>query len=221
MNQKTFNIISSNEFIHSFIKKVEISISKSLWRVCEKKISIGEFIKSSIDRKTRLIKSNRISVMFGEEIEEDFCSTLKNFGIKSKHIDNEVGDVKIENDIWEIKTSKESPFGKKSTHTIQGSTHSRSKCKRYIFIRYGIDVDKILVKPASVNNLINRLHISIHDNIVESEYWVGKHSDNNSRTVLKVPLTEFDKFEKGIVFGSLKRANKYLQFRTEEFILGF
>lgn len=213
MKIETFEKLKSPHFLRNLIERTENSITKSFWRLCEKKLSLREYINSTNDKKSTLIRNNKVSVIIGNEIEEELCPLLKSMNIVSEHVDNEIGDFLIENTMWELKTSKEKTNGK-GIKTLQGSTHSGSKCDNYIFIRYGINIDKILKWKDKPNNIIDRLHFSVHRNVVKKEYWIGKHTNKNSRTTLKVPIGVYEDFSKGLVFGEIKPGRKFLQFLT-------
>jgi len=211
--------IKSPQFLNELIKHTELACAKSFWRICESKQTFRSLINKSKDMKNRLTKSNRISVSVANEFEEEMCPTLRKFNIKCQHIDNQVGDFIINGSVWELKTSKFNSELNSKNYTLQGATHSGSKCNNYIFIRYELDFDKILKYKSKPNNIIKGLHFSVHKSIVKSEYWIGEANGNNSRTTLKVPISEYNNFNEGLVYGSIKPSTKYLQFRTEPFCL--
>lgn len=220
MKKETLKILKSNEFLNNLIYNTEIYVSKSLWQLCENKKNLQNYLDeaSKEDIKARTEKSNEISVYIGAALHNVICPTLKEFGISCLSQKNEKGDLLIDGETWELKTSKQGEK-KGGNETIQGSTHSGSKCNNYIFIRYGVDWNKKFVYKTKPNNFINQLHVSAHFGIVKKEYWVGKAGENNSRTTLNVPILESDNFNKGVIYGIIKPAKKWLHFKMEEFNL--
>lgn len=219
MNQSVLDILRSEQFLNYFVKRTELACSKTFWRLCERKQSFRSVIKGTEDAKAQLTRSNRISVRVGEEFEEEICPALRNCHVRCKHIDNAIGDISIQGQIWEIKTSKHNPDIKSKTYSLQGATHSSSKTSSYIFIRYELDFDKRLRFKSKPNNIIKGLHFSVHNGIVLPEYWHGEANGSNSRTTLQVPKEVFDDFQHGVIYGSLRAARKYLQFHTAPFNL--
>ena len=86
-------------------------------------------------------------------------NTLNEFDINSEIVDNEKADILIDGIIWEVKTSKQGE--KHPTHSLQGSTHSSSKCNNYILIRYGVNWNRIFKYKTKPNYFINSLHFSV------------------------------------------------------------
>jgi hypothetical protein len=217
MNEKVLEILRSPYFLNELVKRTEIGFSKTFWRLCERKRTLRYILDK--DTKGSNTNSVRVSVCFGENFEEEMIPTLKSFNIENAvHIDNQFGDFKIGDHIWELKTSKVNP-NTNDNKTMQGSTHSGSKCNSYIFIRYDIDIDKVFKYKTKPNYIINGLHFSVHKDIVKQEYWKGTGSSNNSRTTLRVHKDNCKDFQEGLIFGKIKPAAKWTHFLTEPFNL--
>lgn len=214
-NNVNLKVLKSPLFLDELVRRTEISCSKSFWRFCDGKHTLRYIINQAADSTSRSIISNRISVKVGEEFEQEFKPTLKSFGLSCKHIDNSTADFLINNVLWELKTSKHS----KKSYSLQGSTHSNLLCENYIFIRYELDLDTVIKYKSKPNNIIKGIHFSVHNGIVKKEYWIGEATNNNSRTVLKVPNSKLSLFQKGLIYGEVIPAKKYLQFKTIPFKL--
>jgi hypothetical protein len=214
MKNETLELLRSPVFLNELFKNIEISIARSFWRLYDNKMSFNNLLHG---KKNKNVQLNKISVCFAENFEQELFFVLKYLGVDCKYIDNEEGDFEIENEPWELKTSRENLGNSKQT--LQGATHSSSKCKNYIFIRYGVNMDKKFLYLRKSNDVINRLHFSVHHNIVDQKYWIGNASGNNSRTTLKIPISEYSDFNNGVVYGNINPSVKYLQFKTEQFNL--
>jgi len=204
----------TKDFISVLIKKVENSVKKDFWRLYRDKRSFNDFIYESGDVRTNSV---RISVVFGIIFEDIFVETLNHFKIPNNYMNDNKGDIKIFNKIFQIKSArdkdlKEELKASSNNYSVSGSTHCSSDCSNYIIFRYTIELNEKINK---LKNVIKNFHFSIHNEILDKSFWVGKASSNNSITSLKIGKEHFDKFSKGLIFGEIKAPNKYIQFRTK------
>ena len=114
----------------------------------------------------------------GELFEEAIFEVLKAAGLIVKRKADSGGDITINGKSWEIKTTQ--------GDDIQGATHSSQKPPRYIMIKYKLDYDKALSLENN-EGLIIEFGVWISEDI-DSDWWHGEATGNNSRTTLKIPI---------------------------------
>ena len=123
-------------------------------------------------------KTGLITVRLGELFEEAIYEVLKAAGLIVKRKADSGGDITINGKSWEIKTTQ--------GDDIQGATHSSQKPPRYIMIKYKLDYDKALSLENN-EGLIIEFGVWISEDI-DSDWWHGEATGNNSRTTLKIPI---------------------------------
>lgn len=90
-----------------------------------------------------------------------------------------------------------------------GTTHSSSKSPNYILIVLSVDLDK---KVENGVNLIENGFMLL--DIFDKEKWNGKPTGKNSFTSLKLDVNR--NFDETIVFGGVKKKNKYYEVISEK-----
>ena len=81
-------------------------------------------------------KTGGITVRLAELFEEAIYEVLKDANVNVRRKTDSKGDITINGEPWEIKTSQ--------SDDIQGATHSSQKPPRYIMIKYKLDYNKAL-----------------------------------------------------------------------------
>ena len=69
-------------------------------------------------------------------------------------------------------------------------------------MRFGVDKDKKLSMDDN-KGFFTHYSAQVYDGM-DNGWWFGKESNNNSRTTLKVPISENTKWEESFVIGSPK-----------------
>ena len=174
----------NNPFVWYAVKDwVEDNIHYVLGIPARKGMSLNEqWPDDTIDKSQ---KTGLITVRLGELFEEASYEVLGDAALNVKRKADSGGDITIGVHAWEIKTSQ--------GDDIQGATHSSQKPPRYIMIKYKLDYDK----PLSLENnegLIIEFGVWISESI-DSSWWHGEASGNNSRTTLKIPIEDGDVIE--------------------------
>ena len=109
---------------------------------------------------------------------------------------------------WEIKTGR--------GNFIQGATHSPKEKKifgGYIQVLWECDWNTPLDIILETRKFISHLNICVfRDTKVNS---VGEHSDNNSRTTLRLTKDKYDECVDACIFGSIKKNQTYVGFVKE------
>ena len=157
---------------------VEDNIQYVLGIPARKGMSLNEqWPDDTIDKSQ---KTGLITVRLGELFEEATYEVLGDAAVNVKRKADSGGDITIGVHAWEIKTSQ--------GDDIQGATHSSQKPPCYIMIKYKLDYDK----PLSLENnegLIIEFGVWTSESI-DSSWWHGEASGNNSRTTLKIPIED-------------------------------
>ena len=174
----------NNPFVWYAVKDwVEDNIHYVLGIPARKGMSLNEqWPDDTIDKSQ---KTGLITVRLGELFEEASYEVLGDAALNVKRKADSGGDITIGVHAWEIKTSQ--------GDDIQRATHSSQKPPRYIMIKYKLDYDK----PLSLENnegLIIEFGVWISESI-DSSWWHGEASGNNSRTTLKIPIEDGDIIE--------------------------
>lgn len=213
--------ISQDNFIKELLRKADKSAKKDFWRLVERNLSIGSQVYNGRNVNNN---SNRISVMMGIILEEEFSNTLTHFGIKHIYANNNDCDFVIHKP-FQMKTARdkdktdEKLAGSTSktisnNYTIQGATHCSSDCFNYIIIRYGLNMTEKLGDQNC--KIFKSFHLSILEDVIQKDYWQGKATSNNSRTTLRVPILAYDEMKEGLIYGKTVKAKKYIQLKTTE-----
>ena len=152
-------------------------------------------------------KTGMITTALSQLFEKSVERMLKEAHVNVKPKADSEGDITINGEPWEIKTSQ--------GVNIQGATHSAQKPPRYIMIKYKLDYDKALSLENN-DGLIIEYGVWVSESIQPS-WWGGKPTNNNSRTTLRVPSEEYGVIETVIggidIQGSSKR-KKNLKYCT-------
>ena len=133
-----------------------------------------EWPLDTIDKSQR---TGMITAALSQLFEKAVYRTLREAHVDVKSKADSGGDITINGEPWEIKTSQ--------GINIQGATHSAQKPPRYIMIKYKLDYDK----PLSLENnkgIITEFGMWKSESIQPS-WWRGKPTKRNSRTTLRVP----------------------------------
>ncbi len=123
-------------------------------------------------------KTGMITVFLSQLFEKGIYEMLKEAGFKVKRKADSSGDITINGQAWEIKTSQ----GK----DMQGATHSAQKPPRYIMIKYKLDYDKVLSLENN-DGFIIEFGVWISESI-DNNWWSGEATSNNSTTILRIPI---------------------------------
>lgn len=208
---KLKEVIKSKEFVDSFQSLVSKYCYHEFHMICwGENLTINQFLVQN-----RALNSVKIGVKFGEIIEFCFKKALfPYFNIDKRDDANK--DITIEGKPFEIKTvSKQSIDGKYKE--FQGATHSSSKCDNYILIKFDFAGDIVMVGG---EDMLKELFVSISENLIKKENWVGFATGNNSRTTLRVHKDYIDAVKETIVWGHahipLRKNSKWVRFNTEK-----
>lgn len=121
-----------------------------------------------------------------------------------------VGDLKINNQIYETKATF-------NVDGWTGSTHSLKKEETNInFIGLSYDIDKTCTMNDFINGnkiLINGLFLIVIDDF--SFIRTAHDSPSNSRSSLQIAIEDYDDVQDGVVFGGLTKKKKYCYFEYE------
>ena len=155
---------------------VEESAGHVFYAAARNKLSLNEYYPDDENDKSQ--KVGGITVRLAELFEEANYEMLKAADCNVKRKADSKGDITINGEPWEIKTTQ--------GDNMQGATHSARKPPRYIKIKYKLDYDK----PLSLDNnegFFTEYGVWVSDSIQPS-WWRGKATKNNSRTTLKIPI---------------------------------
>ena len=165
---------------------VEDNIPYVLGIPARKGLSLNEqWPDNTIDKSQ---KTGLVTVRLGELFEEGIYEILKDAGFNVKRKADSGGDITINGKPWEIKTTQ--------GNDMQGATHSSSKPPCYVMIKYKLDYDKALSLEDN-EGLIIEYGVWLSESI-ESNWWRGEATGNNSRTILKIPASAGGKIETAI-----------------------
>ena len=132
------------------------------------------------DRNNKAEKTGQITVGLSQLFEKAVFEILKEAGVvKLKRKNDSQGDITINGVPFEIKTSQ--------ADKIQGATHSSQKPPCFIMIKYRLDNDK----PLSLENndgMFTEFGVWVSESI-QPEWWHGKPTKKNSRTILNIPIS--------------------------------
>ena len=142
-------------------------------------------------------KTGGITVRLAELFEEAIYEVLKDANVNVRRKTDSKGDITINGEPWEIKTSQ--------SDDIQGATHSSQKPPRYIMIKYKLDYNKALSLENN-EGLIIEYGVWISESISHL-WWHGKPTKTNSRTTLKIPIEDGHVIE--TVIGNFNNNNSY------------
>jgi len=155
----------------------------------------------------------KISVDLGKNLESVIPRTLKKYGIDDvKKFNDSIGDIKVEGVSWEIK-------GTSSVNNTSwtGATHSTGKehnTMNFIGVRYQINKNVNLLDVYDrKSDLITNLIIVVIEELKFNRNGIEKN--NSSYTCLQIPVENYQKVEKGLVCGKIKKNQKYLKFIFE------
>ena len=192
---------NENIFLNT-VKNVESKIWQRFGDLCEDNLSINEnWPDGSIDKsqKTGMI-TVQLSDLFEKQLVVCLNNELEQYGFVVERKADSKGDLTITHTetgfsfTWELKTTQGDHF--------QGATHSANKCNDYILLRFGVDSDKKLTMDDNTGFFTQYSAQVFLD--MDNFWWFGKESKNNSRTTLKVPVSENTKWEESFVVGSAK-----------------
>ena len=127
-------------------------------------------------------KTGMITTALSQLFEKSVERMLKEAHVNVKPKADSEGDITINGEPWEIKTSQ--------GDNIQGATHSAQKPPRYIMIKYKLDYDKALSLENN-DGLIIEYGVWVSESI-QPFWWSGEATNNNSRTILRVPTDNVD-----------------------------
>ena len=123
-------------------------------------------------------KTGLVTVRLGELVEEGVYEVLNDADFNVKRKADSGGDITINGKAWEIKTTQ--------GNDMQGATHSSSKPPCYVMMKYKLDYDKALSLEDN-EGLIIEYGVWLSESI-ESNWWHGIATGNNSRTTLRIPV---------------------------------
>lgn len=120
---------------------------------------------------------------------------------------NSDGDMLVDGEAWEIK-------GTVGTTGWQGSTHSTKKednTINFVGAVYGIDADTLLVDVIKGEaNVVTRFFLGAWAGLDFSR--LGAATDNNSRTVLRLPTEDASSLYSGVATGNMVAKTKWITF---------
>ena len=202
MKKRIIRLMNNPRIFYTTLEKVESKIWQRFGDLCEDNLSINEnWPKGSIDesQKTGMI-TVQLSDLFEKQLVISLNEELEQYGFIVKRKADSKGDLTITH----IDTGEVMPWELKTTQgdSFQGATHSANKCNDYILLRFGVDKDKKLSMDDN-KGFFTHYSAQVYDGM-DNGWWFGKESNNNSRTTLKVPISENTKWEQSFVIGSPK-----------------
>lgn len=210
-----WKLMEVEEYRSVFAKKVYDSVISNLKDAfgycCRNNLTLAEYLPKerfgNQPGQITIFITVRMSELWENAIYEGIRELLGEIEIDIDHVKRWTdadGDIKVFDQLWEIKTSQ-------ATNSWTGATHSSHKVKRYILVNYTVD-RKLQLKPTTsllkgfVPELsIYLLDLSKMDNCHNP--WKGEPKKNSSFTTMKI-LNEW--VEAGCVkciWGDIKTSN--------------
>ena len=187
--------LHNKKLYYEVTRKVEQIVPCNFGLVCKENKSLNEYYPDGEIEKSE--KVGLVTIKLAELFNVALVDVLNKHGINAKVKCNNKGDLTINNEPWELKTTQGKNF--------QGSTHASNKCNNYILIKYKLDYDKKL--DNSNKGLIKELFVCVFEGLNNS-WWKGTASHNNSRTTLKIPISEWNNYNNYVIVGSLNNLNR-------------
>lgn len=159
---------------------------------------------------------NEVYVSLGRILENVIECSLAMAGFDVKSERSSSGDMLVKNLIerllWEIK-------GTSAHDQWTGSTHASKKENipmNFLGVGYGLnrDINLFDLLDGKVN-LIDKIFIGVFENI--QLIRIGTHSENSSRTSLKISVDDYETVKEQAAWGWIKKprkSQKYLHFET-------